>query len=240
MKNKNNYEPLLPCGNKLFNLLTKTVQDRNFKKILVIGESSETLAVKLSEKYSTNVELIVEDYNSLLNAKLALEDVNGVIPKIMEFERTDYNDNEFDLIFAQTSLTRENRKKIVKEIKRILRTDGIFALAEIVMTVGNPPKMITEMLDWAGMSPLFIDNVEKYYSERNFETIASETHKGELSRYYKQISALFDKRKDELSDEEKSYYKKLINRINHEANVFLKFGGEKYLTCLTAIMKLNK
>ena len=41
---------------------------------------------------------------------------------MMDFDNTDFNAEEFDLVYAQASISLLNRNKIVKEIKRILET----------------------------------------------------------------------------------------------------------------------
>jgi SAM-dependent methyltransferase len=234
---QNTPEILVPGGKKQFEqLITNT--DNGFEKILVMGEALEPFARNLSLRYETPVELIVEDYNALLNAKLLLSNGKGnVIPKIMEFEKTDYKDSSFDLIYAQASFTRENRKKIIKEVKRILKPEGILSVGEIVLYKEDSPQMIYDLLDWAGLAPLTINEVEKYYSDRGFEIITGKDFPGELKNYYKKITTLFEARKDDLTDSEKSYYKKLIGRISHEANVFLKFGGEKYISFYSFLAK---
>ena len=232
----NNSQNLLPGGFHQLTLLEKTL-DKNFEKILVIGESSEKIVTNLLVKYQSHIEYIVEDYESLLNAKLILGSDSQVIPKLMDFEKTDFQSNTFDLIFAQASLSRENRKEIIREIKRILTHGGIFAIGEIVTLTQNPPRMIQDMLNWAGIVPLHINEIENYYKMKNFEIIAQKTFHKALPEYYRKIKTLFESKKDNLTEQEKSYYKKLINRINHEANLFTKFGGEKHIVFHSIIAK---
>jgi DNA-directed RNA polymerase subunit N (RpoN/RPB10) len=42
-----------------------------------------------------------------------------------------------------------------------------------------------------------------------------------------------------LSGQEKSYYKKLLNKISHESNAYLKLGADKYIGFKMLILKLN-
>ncbi len=227
MKNETR-EILLPGGKSQFEQLVKAVEG-NIEKALVAGEASEKVALEIAKKFNAETEVIVEDYEAMLNAKLILEE-SGIIAKIMEFERTDYADETFDLVYAQASVTRESRKKIVKEIKRILKTGGILSAGEIVLLKRNPPQMISDLLDWAGLTPLHIDEIDAYYKQRGFEILTAENFPNALPEYYKKITRIYERRKEDLSEREKSYYKKLIHRISHEANVFLKFGGEKHLS----------
>jgi SAM-dependent methyltransferase len=237
MKNKKRSEILLPGGSKQFEQLRK-IAPKKFDKILVMGEASEPLAIKLSEVFSAQTELIVEDYEALLNAKLLLEE-SDINPKIMEFERTDYANETFDLVYAQAALTRDSRKKIIREVKRILKPNGLLSVGEIVIVNDNVPRMISDLLDWAGLIPLKESEIKKYYSERGFEILTARKFENALKNYYEKILRLFEQRKELLSEEEKSYYKKLIHRISHEANVFMKFGGEKYLAFYSFVAKRN-
>ena len=97
----------------------------NFKNsaqsILVVGSNSEEMAIELSNHFGTNVELIVEDYDSLMNSKLILESSPKVNVRLMDFEVTDFENSSFDLIYAQASISLTKRNKIVKELKRLLK-----------------------------------------------------------------------------------------------------------------------
>jgi len=221
-------EILVPGGLKQFEQLSQL--NKKFEKILIVGEALELVAKKISKKFNSATELIMEDYSALINSKLALGENSGIIPKIMEYDRTDFPDAFFDVVFSQASISRENRKRIVKEIGRILKSGGIFSVGEITMRKNPLPRMIQDMLDWAGIVPLPEQTIEEYYAGKGFEIIHSQNLPEALPDYYKKIEKLFKRKIDELNEREKSYYKKLINRISHEANVFLKFGGEKYLS----------
>ena len=228
---------LLPGGGTPLKLLIKNVTETP-EKILVVGGMSELIAKRLQAKYKVNVELIVEDFESLLNANLILDYEENIIVKMMDFERTDYEDNFFDLVLAQGTISGSNRKKIVKEIKRILKPGGVFAVSEIVKKVESLPPVMNNLMEAAGIVPLAGGEAEKYYEERNFEIIEGKDLPEALPEYYKAVQYVFEGREEELSESEKSYYKKIIHRISHEGNVFLKYGGSKYISLKTMIMRL--
>ncbi|MCB9211490.1 MAG: methyltransferase domain-containing protein [Ignavibacteriales bacterium] len=50
----------------------------------------------------------------------------------MSFEHTDFNEAQFDLVFAQASISNLGRKSIVKEVKRILKPNGIFVSVKLL------------------------------------------------------------------------------------------------------------
>ncbi len=228
---------LIPGGGTPLKLLEKNVSDKP-SKILVVGGMSELIAKRLQAKFKVKTELIVEDFESLLNANLILDYEENIIVKMMDFERTDYENDFFDLIFAQGTISGNNRKKIIKEIKRILKPGGIFAVSEIVKKTESLPPVMNNLTEAAGISPLAEADVEKYYMERNFTIIDSKDLPQALPEYYKAIQFIFEGKEEELTESEKSYYKKIIHRISHEGNVFLKYGGSKYISLRTMIMKL--
>jgi hypothetical protein len=40
-----------------------------------------------------------------------------------------------------------------------------------------------------------------------------------------------------LSNEEKSYHKKMLKRISHESNAYLKLGGNKFIGFISVILR---
>ncbi|MCW8850031.1 MAG: class I SAM-dependent methyltransferase, partial [Melioribacteraceae bacterium] len=121
---------LLPGLDKQLKFLMSRVELSGLQ-ILVVGAGTAVIVQKMMEM-GNNVELIVEDYDSLMNAKLELNSSEEIKVKIMDFERTDYLSERFDIVYVQGSISDERRKKIVKEIKRILKPDGYLCLGDIV------------------------------------------------------------------------------------------------------------
>lgn len=200
---------------------------KSLQNILVIGASSEIIANEIANHYKTNVDLIVEDYESLINSRISIK--KNIDAKLMSFTTTDYSDNNFDLIYAQASISHTNRNKIIKEIKRILKQDGIFCVGELVSLKKDVPQFMKDIFDTSNLMPLFKEDIEKYYIERGFSVIAKKDLSFTLSEYYSLTIDKLKSAREQLSKSEKSYYKKLLNRINHEANAYLKLGGNKHL-----------
>lgn len=212
----------------------------NGLKILVIGSASEEVAKILAEESKTKVELIVEDYDSLMNSKLFLDAHENVNVRIMDFETTDFNDSVFDLVFAQASISDFRRNKIVKEIKRILKPEAVLCVGEVVKFAETVPVFVEEIFESSNLDPLHSDNLQKYYKERKFDVIAEADFSATFIDFYSMNLRKLDDSKKELSDEEKSYYKKLLNRISHESNAFLKLGADKFIGFKSLIMKKGK
>ena len=219
---------LLPGLGKQLEFLRKNLS-AGINSILVVGSAGEAPALSLSGSFHSNVNLIVEDYESFINSKLVLDNADNINLKIMSFEATDFSDNEFDLVYAQASVSSVNRNKIIKEIRRILKPGGYLCVGEITSLTKDPPQFMKDIYDNSDLLPLFFEDLEKYYGERKFTVEAKENLSSTLKEFYSLNISKLDSSIDNLTDKEKSYYKKLLNKISHESNVYLKLGGDKHL-----------
>lgn len=209
------------------------------KSVLIIGSGCEEIAKVFLDEGASAVELIVQDYESLMNSNMLLDEVESIRPKMMDFEFTDFSNNTFDIVYAQASISSERRNRIVKEIKRILKNDGILSVGEVVKLENVVPPFIQDIFDMSDLEPLFIENVEKYYSDRNFEILQRQDYSKSLKEYYSLNLKKLYQSEDELSDKEKSYYKKLINQLSHQSKVYLKQGGDQFIGFYSIIAQVN-
>lgn len=206
-------------------------------KILVVGSASENIAVELAEKSGTTVTLIVEDLNSFMNSNMILEEAANVEVKMMDFDATDFGANMFDLIYAQASVSLDKRNKIIKEFKRILNPGGVFCTGEIVTVGKNIPAFVNDIMNSSAMEPLNSDEFQNYYEQRGFEILNLEDLTSTLGEFYSgSLVKLSDAIKD-FSERESSYYKKLVNKIKHESEAYLKLGADKYIGFKVILMR---
>jgi ubiquinone/menaquinone biosynthesis C-methylase UbiE len=230
---------LLPGLLKQTEFLLKNF-DIQGKNVLVIGGGSDEVAEHILTSGANSVEIIVEDYEQLLQSRINLKHTQEIEVKIMEFQSTDYEQNSFDLIFAQGSISVVERNKIIKELKRILKPGGFLCSGEIVKLKENVPPFVNNMFEASNLLPLFVNELNVYYRERKFELIKSEDLSNTLKDYYSAIIKKSDKAEKTLTRQEKSYYKKLLNRIRHESNVYLKMGGEKFIGFVVMLLQNKK
>lgn len=207
------------------------------QSILVIGSNSEEIAREISGHFNTEIELIVEDYDSLMNSKLILESSSQINVRLMDFEVTDFDDSSFDLVYAQASISLTRRNKIVKEIKRLLRPEGFFCVGEVVAIRKDYPPFVQDIFDSSDLLPLFIDDLGKYYAERKFVELVRQNLTHTLKKYYSYSSNLLDDSIHSLSSSEKSYYKKILNKLSHESNAYLKLGGDKFIGFVAMLLQ---
>lgn len=205
--------------------------------ILVIGTFSEPIALELAELSGKQVQLIVPDFDSLINSNLFLEGKSEVKVKIMDYERTDFEDSNFDLVFAQASISSDNRRKILKEIKRVLKPDGYFCVGEIVTNEKELPVFVRDDFYNSGLYPIYDNDLISFYKSVGFDYVVSEDFPRALKEYYSICKERLYKTKGELKDNEQSYYKKILKRISHESNMFIKFSADKIVSFRTLLFK---
>ena len=227
----------LPGGKYQLKFLLNSETELAGKKILVVGSFCEATAKKLSEESNSTVYLIVEDYDSLINSKVALDHYPDVDVRLMDFEITDFQNEEFDIIFAQASVSGSRRNKIVKEMKKILKPGGIFCVGEIVNLQDKTPVFIEDIWESSDLTPMNINETDQYYNERNFEILETKDISSTLTEYYKLNESVLPGAKEGLDEQEKSYYKKLLKRISHESGVYLKQGGNEYIGFKVLMMR---
>lgn len=226
----------LPGTDRQFTILSSQVALEG-KKILIIGGNTAELAVEFIAKSASQVIIIVEDNDSLLQMRLLIGNNKLISVKMMEFTNTDFNNEEFDLIYAQASISNSERNKILKEVKRILKSKGIFCVGENVVFTEELPKFVNDIFQSSGIIPLLKDNFPKYFTERKLDVLYQHDLSSTLKDFYKMSASLLQDNIDTLSDNEKSYYKKIIKKMSHESNAFLNLGGDNYFGFMMLILQ---
>lgn len=236
---KSKKEILLPGGDSQLRYTLGNIEIKG-KKALVLGSGSENIALEILNKDADSVELIVEDYESLLISQLNLNDVDSITPKLMDFELTDFAIDTFDIVYAQASISNTRRNKIIKEVKRILKNDGVLIVGEIIKLEKDIPQFVSNIFEQSDLEPLFVDELKNFYNSRSFEIQDVVDYTKTLKEYYSSNLSKLKSSVSELTENEKSYYKKLINQISHQSKAYLKQGADKYIGFYTVAAKLNK
>ena len=226
----------LPGGFDQFIHFDKIVEFDN-KKILFLGFGLEKLLLKVDLSKFSSVYFIVDDHESLMNSRLILADNKNINIRMMEFDNTDFESEEFDLVYSQGSHQNEMKNKTVKEIKRILKPEGIFCLGESVKLEDELPQFISDLYSIYEIEPLLNDKFISYYSERKFEVIYELDLSYTLKKYYKSWDDLLNENLRKLTDDEKQQNKKILRRIAHESKAYLDLGGFRYMGFKMLILK---
>ncbi len=231
-----NYKIFLPGSNKQLTILLDEVDVKGMT-ILVMGSGSEEITKRFLAEGAESVYLIVEDNDSLLQSRLILTEEKNAAVRMMEFDNTDFLQPKFDLVYAQASVSGARRNKILKEVKRILKPGGYFCVGENVNLQENPPAFVQHIWENSEIVPLKSDELSAYYSSRKFKILKEEDLSSTLKDFYKMSSDILKEKSDELDQQEKSYYKKILRKMSHESNAYLKLGGDSFIGFKMLIMK---
>jgi len=156
--------------------------------------------------------------------------------KMMDYAHTDFQDNSFDLIYAQGSISVPEKRDIVKELKRILISKGLFCAGEIVSLKEPVPGFVNDIWEQSGLEPIASSEINKYYESKGFEILSEKDFSDTLQDFYDQLKSAVSK----VSQDEKAADKKYFSRMKHESHAYLKLGGDKYIGFKSLIMrKLN-
>lgn len=199
------------------------------KEILVIGSNSEGIAEIFIENKAKSVIIIVDDNDSLLRSRFLLSGNKKISVRMMEFPNTDFRDSTFDVIYAQASISKIERRKILKEISRIIKPEGILCAGEVVNLEKEVPLFIKNLRDNSGIHAPCTGELNDIYVNAGFNIISEEDLSHRLQNFYRENSALLKDNRDELTDQEKSYYKIILKKMSHESNAYLDLGGFKFM-----------
>lgn len=229
---------LVPGSGKQLDFLENRI-NLNELRILVMGSGLMGVA-NYFNGMNNNVEVIVEDYDSLMSSKFEQKSSMQFNIKIMDFERTDYLNDTFDLVYIQGAVTNKRRNKIIKDVRRILKLEGFLCVGEIIKLTENIPKFVWDIFESSELNPFTKEDLFSFYKERKFEFIDSVNLSYTLKEYYKENLNLLNENISKLNSNEKSYFKGILSKISHESNAYLKLGGDKHIGFMTILLKVIK
>ncbi len=216
----------------------KTVEIQS-KSVLIIGSGSEEIAEIFHLKEASEVYLITDDEDSLFQSRFVLSELKEINVRMMDYENTDFKAEKFDIVYIQGSTGTKRRNKIIKEIKKILKPGGYFCVGEIVSLALNPPQFVKDIWENNNLSPLYKDELKKYYLSKGFELIIEEDLSGTLKDFYSISKRVLEESSKEFAGKESGRMRKLLKTYSHEANAFLKLGGDKFIGYEMLILKSN-
>jgi ubiquinone/menaquinone biosynthesis C-methylase UbiE len=199
---------------------------------LIIGSGCETIAVRLLDHFN-EVIVIMNDYDSLMQSRINLKNEEKIKVRMMDYAHSDFEKDHFDLIYAQGSISVPERKEILKEIKRILRSDGTVCIGEIVSLKEPVPVFVKDIWERNGLEALASPQIKTYFESKGFTIISEQDLSHKLKDFYQNIRDIVT----ETTNKEKEENKKFYSGIKHESDSYLKLGGDKYIGFKSLIMR---
>jgi SAM-dependent methyltransferase len=225
----------LPGTDKQLDFLLENFNPEG-KSILIAGTLGDKLAIKLEVTTPSDIQIITDSSDELAGMRLRLKG-KALPAKLMDYTSTDYKDKQFDIIFVQGTFTVSPRRRIYKEMKRILKEDGIICVGEVITSKEDVPRFMQDIWDTSGIVPLTKEKQVKFYEEAGFEIIAEKNLSYTLKEFYRTGKGMLQEYLKGGTEDEKKFYKKLIKKISHESNVYLDLGGSRYMEFHAFIMK---
>jgi SAM-dependent methyltransferase len=225
----------LPGTDKQIRFLLETVPPEG-KNILIAGGNTEAVAVKLKKFNPSGLQVITENENDMMEMRMKLREKNIPV-KLMDYTNTDYREKMFDIIYAQGTFSVTARRKIYKEMLKILKDEGIICSGEIIDTTGAAPLFMKNIWESSGIAPLTFDKQVVFYNELGLEVIEQKDLSYTLRDFYHSGKDKLSEFKKSGTEDQKTYYKKLLNKISHESNAYLKLGGDKHMEFHVFILK---
>lgn len=230
----NNNIPFLPGGLEQYNLLKKNV-DLKDKIILILGFGAEQIALQMTA-YAKAVIIAVSTNEELLATRLKMSGKPKISVRLMSFDVTDFSDEAVDVVYSQGALSSDIRNKILKELHRIIKPDGTLCSGEVVSLKEESPQFVKDIWDRSGMNCLFISNLEKNYTDKNFNIVSSKELNFTLKAYYNAAAEIIKRGMKNISPEDLKVQRKVVNQLQHEVHAFQKLGGNKYIGFKTLIL----
>jgi len=199
---------------------------------LIVGPGCETVANQLRKSFS-NINLIADDYDSVMQIRMKMKNDEKVNVKLMDFAHTDFENEYFDLIYAQGSISVTERKDITKELKRILTSRGLLSAGEIVSLKEPVPAFVADIWERSGLEPISSSGIRKFYEDRGFEVLSEKDLSDTLKDFYEKTKRTVSKMSKNEKDADKKYY----SRMKHESHAYLTLGGDKYIGFKSLILR---
>ena len=218
----------LPGSEKQISLFLDSVNVNN-KSVLIIGSGSEEIAKIFYQNNVAEVYLIVDIEDSLVQSRFSLSKFKEINVRLMDYFNTDFRAEKFDAIFSQVSTGTKKRNKIIKEIKRILKPDGYFCVGEIVSLTKTPPQFVKDIWEKSNLDPLHGKDLKEFYLSKGFEVMLEKDLSDTLKDFYLKSKELLSESSKDFSIEEAKNFRKIVKMYSHEANAYLKLGGNKYI-----------
>lgn len=219
---------LLPGGEEQFNFLLRNIPVAG-KKVLILGTGAEKIAAKFIEEGSESVLIITEDEQLLIQTRMNLTDKEKTKVKYSSYTSIDAAEGSFEIVYAQGTVSINERRKILKDVYRVLAPDGVFAVGEMTSLKGDIPAFLRSVFAANGMEIVSAESLEMFYKGEGYKIKSAKDLSNTLKDYYKNTERVFSRRVSNMTKQDQAEHKDLITKSKHELNVFLKLGGLKYI-----------
>lgn len=137
------------------------------------------------------------------------------------FEKIDFPDNNFDVVWSQDAILHsDHRKKVFEEVARVLKPGGEFIMTDPMQTDECPEGVLQPILDRIHLSSL---GSPGYYvktaKEAGMEDLGYEDHSDQLTRHYTRVHQTLTEIEEDLEGKvSRDYMKHMKEGLQHWIN----------------------
>lgn len=197
-------------------------------KMLVMGTAAPHLLKKFLNPFVGSIDVIIDNEDLLLTERLSAPKDKKVRVRFMDFSNTDFADNTFDFVYTQGAASTLQRIKILHEIKRILKPGGVYCLGELVYIKQEVPVSIKSVWEIAGIAPIEIEQAAPCYADAGFTLLDTTDLSKTLFMMYERYREIMHDGANQMTEDEFQALRHDLIRLKHEAEIFIKMGGDKY------------
>lgn len=155
-----------------------------------------------------------------MNKEQGLADLIDVVDA--SFEKLDYPDNSFDIVWSQDAILHsDHREKVFEEVARVLKPGGEFIMTDPMQTDDCPEGVLDPILNRIHLSSLgapgfYIETAKKL----GLEDLGYEDHTEQLTRHYSRVLQTLKEKEDELADKvvSRDYIERMKQGLQHWIN----------------------
>lgn len=191
------------------------------------GGSMRYLAKKVGcHCVALNLSEVENERDREMNKAQGLDHLIDVVDA--SFEKLDYPDNSFDIVWSQDAILHsDHRDRVIAEVSRVLKPGGEFIMTDPMQADDCPEGVLQPILDRIHLtslgSPGFYINTAK---QNGLSDLGFEDHTPQLTRHYSRVLQTLNTMEDELEGKVSREY---IERMKQGLQHWIDGGRKGYL-----------
>jgi SAM-dependent methyltransferase len=231
-----NKSPFLPGGASPIKFFLKETLCSQ-KSLLLLGNGFAQIVPFVEDKGFSSISAASDDNTEIFEYKANTPKERQIHSLFVDYESLDYKKANFDFVFCQATLSKAGRAKMLKEIKRVLKPEGVLITSEIVCIKKPAPIFMNDIWIKSGQDPLFLDEFESFYTSRGFNLLGSADFSDDLDDFYIKYYKLLESNLKAMSAEKRIQFRKDFVQEKHEITTFVKGGALKLINFKTLILQ---
>lgn len=225
-------EPIRDAGRRTVERMAGKLTNLNQNaRVLDVGAGYGGSMRYLAKTYSChcvalNLSEVENARDREMNTAQGLDHLIDVVDA--SFEKLDYPDNSFDIVWSQDAILHsDHREQVIAEVARVLKPGGEFIMTDPMQADDCPEGVLQPILDRIHLNSLgspgfYIDTA----GQCGLEDLGFEDHTPQLTRHYSRVLQTLNELEDELQGRVSDEY---IDRMKKGLQHWIDGGKKGYL-----------